>query len=580
MRTWGIALVVVVIVGCARNDVDFGKDCDNDDDCAGGYVCDVDVCVPDGVVVGDEGEGDAGEGEGEGEGCAVVGAPVAESMVFFLDQKLAVTATAGTTTVFLEFYTPRSAGTFDFGTPENAQYATCTECLLASIGDKFFIAQSGTVTVTDSIFTESFVATVTDARFLEVTFGGPDNITTTVVDDGACLTLARWRQGIDEEGTDCAAGDLCVHTGAACPAGGFCDTPLPLPENDGDVDGCTLDADCTSGELCRAVLVDGFEARRCGAAIGPGAPGSQCSETEDCATGLPGGRLCSRFCDSNADCPANMTCNDDETLFFEDEDVHFHLRTAKACGPRTDLGRLPCFTDADCAARGQTCTALEVLGDDEVSTPVCGDPTRAAAAGLGESCVFGLESGLGCESGFCDSFASNGVCIDLCTADSDCAGGMICTAAPFGSMLGRWCAEPCVDDDGCGFDPDEEDSRICRRRCDDTDPVVANRKFELSCSTPVGDRLINADLVRSSTPCTTDAQCETTAGFTCDTAAGFCQETNVLCRSNFSIREASTGDVYCSGPCNDDGDCNGARCAFDSNTTCAGVPDGFTYCVR
>ena len=37
---------------------------------------------------------------------------------------------------------------------------------------------------------------------------------------------------------------------------------------------------------------------------------------------------------------------------------------------------------------------------------------------------------------------------------------------------------------GCGITVADPDSRICKRRCDDADPVVANRGFELVCTPP------------------------------------------------------------------------------------------------
>lgn len=57
-----VVVVVFCVVGCDRDDVAFGKDCDGAGDCGDGYACAGGTCVPDDVG-GDEGEGEGVAGE-------------------------------------------------------------------------------------------------------------------------------------------------------------------------------------------------------------------------------------------------------------------------------------------------------------------------------------------------------------------------------------------------------------------------------------------------------------------------------------------------------------------------------------
>ena len=189
-----------------------------------------------------------------------------------------------------------------------------------------------------------------------------------------------------------------------------------------------------------------------------------------------------------------------------------------------------------------------------------------------------LSNAAVCESGFCDD-ADDGQCIGACVTDADCGGNLICTDSHLGNVAGRWCAEPCEAMAECGFDAADANSRICKRRCDDQDPVVANRGFELVCTPPVGTRDLNAVLVVTATTCAVTADCPINQGLVCN-ANGLCAENAILCKSGFSV--TSGGATYCSQPCLANNECGaGLQCSFVSTSTCGGNdnPD-ITFCRR
>jgi hypothetical protein len=240
---------------------------------------------------------------------------------------------------------------------------------------------------------------------------------------------------------------------------------------------------------------------------------------------------------------------------------------ARTCAPAS-LPQLVCDVDADCTARGQTCSDIVTLNNR--LTPVCGHPPSGAGA-LNATCNgSAVENPRQCASGFCDD-AQDGRCVSLCETDADCGGGLICTASWLGNLEGRWCAEPCTDMAGCGFDAADVDSRVCKRRCD-----LVDQRFELACTPPVGTKNLNEALTVSTRACTLNSQCLT--GEVCSN--NFCAEGATFCRSGFSV---TTGGIsYCSQPCEQDNDCGtGMTCTFDSRSTCGGgAEDAFTYCRR
>ena len=348
-------------------------------------------------------------------------------------------------------------------------------------------------------------------------------------------------------------------------AGGACDAESPTGEGEGEEGegegegegDCVTDNDCvTSGEVClgtRDPANTDLLLRTCAATVGNDVIGQQCTvnAAQQCASGLCGGNpsLCTHFCAAAADCALNQTCG---TVNLSIEGRAFSV---SACVAGAD-GQLVCANDAACAARGQTCSEVALIGG--LLTPICGHPPGGDVA-LGGFCdALSLENPTQCASGFCDD-ADIGQCIDICQSDADCAPDLICTDSHLGNVTGRWCAEPCATMDDCGFDAADVATRVCKRRCDDNDPV--SPAFELVCTPPVG---------------------------TLDTGEALGGGQSALnCKSGLSV---TTGGVtYCSQPCATGTDCptfdNAGSpaqmtCNFDSETLCAAAPDSFLYCRR
>ncbi|HEY1097686.1 MAG TPA: hypothetical protein VGF99_02115, partial [Myxococcota bacterium] len=244
-------------------------------------------------------------------------------------------------------------------------------------------------------------------------------------------------------------------------------------------------------------------------------------------------------------CPANQVCG---TRAFN---VDGTTAVINAC-VSTSQPQLACNDDVDCAARNETCSALDNIGG--TLTPVCA-PRPSGTGEVGDSCSGSngsLEFPTECASGFCEGL--DGICIDQCSTDAECGSGLVCTTADAGNVSGRWCAESCDNMADCGHDRDVGSSRICRRRCDDEAPA-GQRGFDRVCGTPVGTLNTNVTL--------TGAQ---TAGD---------------CKSGFSIRSGATNESYCSEPCAATPDCpTGMQCTFSSTSTCGGAVDGRLYCRR
>jgi hypothetical protein len=331
-------------------------------------------------------------------------------------------------------------------------------------------------------------------------------------------------------------------------------------EGEGETGECVTNADCSGTDVCLGDDVSGTLVLSCEPPIGDSDPGQQCTAPADCATGLCGGgspALCSAFCETNGDCPANQTCG---TRNFTVDGV---LHAVNACVTAA-LTQLTCTTDAQCNARNQTCSALDNIAG--LLTPVC-DHRPSGDLLVGDVCTGSrntTEFPAQCESGFCDGL--DGRCIDQCAGDGDCGAGFICTDAHQSNLVGRWCAEPCDSMGECLNDDADADSRVCRRRCD-ADAPVADRGFDHVCGPPVGTLNGNTALAQG--------------------------QTASNCKSGFSITQSSSGTTYCSEPCAVDADCpQGTVCTFTSTTPCPnpdpavrdepgeGPEDGHLYCRR
>lgn len=88
-------------------------------------------------------------------------------------------------------------GTYNLGTGDNANYKTCTECVLAyqdynqSTDEyaKLFFQKSGTLKITNATSDGSFSGTLTSVKLIEVTIDPSNDYTSTPVSGGACLEI-------------------------------------------------------------------------------------------------------------------------------------------------------------------------------------------------------------------------------------------------------------------------------------------------------------------------------------------------------------------------------------------------------
>lgn len=112
-------------------------------------------------------------------------------------------------------------------------------------------------------------------------------------------------------GTVCNAGSCVNETCTSmsmCPPGHLCPTTGPTGATRWCADGCTVNADCRTGEACKWYV----EGRGCGR-TGSGANGDPCTNATACGgqrtcVGWPGGFCARARCTSNADCEGGTFC--------------------------------------------------------------------------------------------------------------------------------------------------------------------------------------------------------------------------------------------------------------------------------
>jgi hypothetical protein len=197
--------------------------------------------------------------------------------------------------------------------------------------------------------------------------------------------------------------------------------------------GCGCTADCDAQELCLAEEESGYPGGTCIRSCNDGCPDgtacsnlnvclAECASTADCRPGYfcsralseEGRLLCSRWCQSDADCVAWETC--DPYTGFCGEGVH----------PGQGAIGTACTSDYDCLSgicgtlagvAGGFCSAICVVSRQ-------GCPDDAYCIGQGEDD---------------DDF---GACYTLCDAQEDCLEGFFCGEIPDGSGLTACGAPP------------------------------------------------------------------------------------------------------------------------------------------
>jgi hypothetical protein len=220
---------------------------------------------------------------------------------------------------------------------------------------------------------------------------------------GACVTDANCDTAVGAADGICLRGAL---GSVVWPAQGFCITKY---------DGCTVDADCGANNLCATISDPLGDFRACLPACGTGA--CACSNGQLCASSFSGSVIQGG---DMACLPGNASATDGDTCVGFGE-----------C-PQDSL----CLNDSLEYPGGQCHTVTCTIGND----------TTCAAGGDGHCVDLGaITAGLN----------TGAVCVDRCTADTDCrqADGYRCFDG--GGAVGRYCRHPqagdaCAADADCG----------------------------------------------------------------------------------------------------------------------------------
>lgn len=320
----------------------------------------------------------------------------------------------------------------------------------------------------------------------------------------------------------CPQGQLCLLTRRSCagscgvdqdcPAGTYCDPEGACTE------GCRGDGECAQGLECLTVLVDAQEVQRC---VIPGCGNDlDCGAGEFCGFDAQAQRdLCQEGCRVSPDsCPEGQRCDVGSRSCVEDS----------------------CQGDGDCP-EGRICQA----GLGGLSCAVgC---RQDAQCGEGQACVDGrcsCEVRADCAQGLA---CQGGVCLEPCSADSQCGDQEICdgelgSCRP-GCRVNGDCAAlgehlacdreqlaclgiVCRDDSGC------PDTTFCELGGEDGDRCAPGCR-EGSCPTGQFCDLEQRTCVRG---CLENEDC--LAGTYCDTEARTCV---VGCRDNTEC----LGDTTC-----------------------------------
>ena len=247
-------------------------------------------------------------------------------------------------------------------------------------------------------------------------FCAPPRGVCTVVEDPGC--------GGDSE---CQAGERCVFPDVHCPPNAFCAPPRGTCKPEG---GCLTDADCGVGRRCELLgtcLAIGCEAP---------AMGGVCVERTPCADG--------------SECGWGQTCALDPNDPCIDNACLMWAPAQTWCIPTCDLlGEAECLSRRDCEARYEG--------------PRCGnDPTPASFVGCTPAACPPVMCEMWCEKGFevDQKGCSLCACDDSCLSDADCTAGQRCElpvydACPPGEycppLRGACVGVPlCTDDSQCG----------------------------------------------------------------------------------------------------------------------------------
>lgn len=341
-------------------------------------------------------------------------------------------------------------------------------------------------------------------------------------DDCACSTNA-----------DCEPGEQCIDSACVvppCTSDADCDVDLACDPASGLCiePPCTADSDCIGAQVCIegacVIEADCSICQPCSTADDCGGTEFVCAGADATTEGI-----CTKLCDTDADCPGDSLC-----WAFEGEDFQLCLNPDADTSGVCDAGYVCTGIDA---CDGVTC------GSGEVCNPATGACEEAPCI-VCETCNDNTD----CPGGSCYGIGTGNACMVECGTDADCPVGTACEGV---SLVGGGSVSLCLVPDSTEFCPADF---VCGEAPDlcaavDCDPGQV-------CDPATGD-CVGGE---------TDAGTDTGSGT--DTSAGW------------------PGDCAVCAPCEVDGDCgpggdcvdlgSGNVCIVDcSSSACPGNTECF-----
>ncbi|MFO0713455.1 MAG: hypothetical protein U0353_26625 [Sandaracinus sp.] len=244
--------------------------------------------------------------------------------------------------------------------------------------------------------------------------------------------------------TDCTGGQMCDPSGGDLGAGQCYTAGATIGG------ACAADGECPMGAVCNSEAGGGWPGGACiGGDCDPVA-GTGCPADQACLpTAFGGGGVCADGGATDADCRTNFAC-----------------RPVPGAPDRTYCAPA-CDSDTDCTVAGNVCNA---------ATGTCAPPFVDGRLGqtcsgrepcVGGTCLREFDSGypsgycayIGCDvgtsgscpdDGVCATRGSRTLCLDACTASTDCRAGYACLPAdPADPASATACVPACTDDMQC-----------------------------------------------------------------------------------------------------------------------------------
>jgi hypothetical protein len=326
-----------------------------------------------------------------------------------------------------------------------------------------------------------------------------------------------------------------------------------------DPPACTSNDDCASGLNCAVVPNSAQNALEtvCIPTSGGSATGVDCSVDEDCASLVCLNDTCSVPCADTTQCAGGQLCQSNDVT-KEGLNGNFDM-----CETLPDER---CDQTGTCSDGVRMCNEIRLDSSGTGREAYCGMTNPGAAGGLGDHCAQPPE----CRSDMCLAGLSD-ECTVICTTDSQCGTGQICTTFSLdGTQLG-YCVSACSDNNDCAgleFTNSSGDTidHVCsfntNTRDNDVDQMCVRRNIVDPNDSTIG--LLGDDcegtnndaensMCQSGMCLTHDAP----TGTACSDASGC--TTGQVCKvpKGGGTKQCHDRTFGCSRVCDDNGDCSG-----------------------